>query len=415
MKNQILSHLNSPAGLEKLYRKNRASFKTAFTELFPEIQTSNPVLANVWNERLTYESDGISWGTRNEFTYIIIIALLAGIIAKIPEIFSIDEEFFYPRNIGFIVFPGLAAFFAWRNQLTQRKVLILGIVTILTWIYVNLLPKNNESDTLILVCIHLPLLLWGILGAAFSGNDWLNLKNRLAYLRFNGDAIVMGAVLVLSGMALTGLTIGLFELIGLNIVEFYTKYILIFGAAAIPPLATLLTQTNPQLVNKVSPVIAKIFSPLVLVMLIIYLGAIIFTGKDPYNDREFLLMFNLLLVGVMALIFFSVAENSDKKKGSGNWILLALSLVTILVNSIALSAIIFRISEWGITPNRLAVLGVNVLMLIHLLIVCKSLFGVFSKKSEVEKVGISIASYLPIYFIWTLVIIFLFPLLFGFQ
>ncbi|WP_026956771.1 DUF4153 domain-containing protein [Algoriphagus vanfongensis] len=415
MKDLILSHLNSPTELEKLYRKNKSSFKTAFAEALPEIQAGHPILAEVWNERLNYESDGISWGTKKEFTFIIIISLLAGFIAKFPEIFTVDEEFFYPRNLAFLVFPGLAAFFAWKNQLSQRKVLVLGIATTISWIYINLLPSNKESDTLILACIHLPLLLWGVLGAAFSGNDWLNMSRRLAFLRFNGDAIIMGAVLGLSGMALTGLTIGLFELIGLNIVDFYTKYILIFGAAAIPPFAAFLTQTNPQLVNKVSPVIAKIFSPLVLIMLIVYLGAIAFTGKDPYNDREFLLIFNLLLVGVKALIFFSIAEKSSSKNAVGNWILLALSIVTILVNGIALSAIIFRISEWGITPNRLAVLGVNVLMLIHLIIVGKSLWGLVTRKLSLEKVGISIAAYLPVYFTWTVIIVFLFPILFGFR
>ncbi|GAB1374555.1 hypothetical protein MASR1M46_14410 [Bacteroidales bacterium] len=63
--------------------------------------------------------------------------------------------------------------------------------------------------------------------------------------------------------------------------------------------------------GKVSPVIAKIFSPLVLIMLLVFLSAMAFSGKDPYNDREFLIIFNALLVGVMAIIFFSVAESSS--------------------------------------------------------------------------------------------------------
>src|SRR4029079_6125545 len=121
----------------------------------------------------------------------------------------------------------------------------------------------------------------------------------------------------------------------------------IFGLAAAPIIGTYLTQTNPQLVGKVSPVIAKIFSPLVLMMLVIYLIAMIYSGKDPYNDREFLLIFNGLLIGVMAIIFFSVAETSTTTKSRTEiWVLLLLSVVTIIVNGIALSAILFRIAEW---------------------------------------------------------------------
>ena len=162
--------------------------------------------------------------------------------------------------------------------------------------------------------------------------------------------------------------------------------------------------------------IEKIFSPLVLVMLVIYLVAMVFSGKDPYNDREFLLIFNALLIGVMAIIFFSVAETSNTAKTKAEiWILLLLSVVTIIVNGIALSAIVFRIAEWGITPNRLAVLGGNVLILINLFLVTAQLTKVVSNKADINSVGITIARYLPVYIVWTIVVTFIFPFVFGFR
>lgn len=157
----------------------------------------------------------------------------------------------------------------------------------------------------------------------------------------------MTTILLIAGGLMTGITLGLFSLIDLQIEEFYFKYIAIWGLAASPILGTYLVQTNPHLVNKVSPVIARVFTPLLLIMLIIYLFAVIFTGKDPYNDREFLLIFNVLLIGVMAIILFSIAEtskNSDSKIGALT--LLGLSIVTIIVNGIALSAIVFRMGNY---------------------------------------------------------------------
>jgi uncharacterized membrane protein YozB (DUF420 family) len=151
-------------------------------------------------------------------------------------------------------------------------------------------------------------------------------------------------------------------------------------------------------------------------MLVIYLAAIIYSGKDPYNDREFLLIFKALLIGVMAIIFFSVAETAKKTKSQSEvWVLVVLSVVTILVNGIALSAILFRISELGITPNRAAVLGGNVLILINLIFVTMQLFRLISKKTTTAGVGNAIAFYLPIYFLWTIIVTFLFPFLFGFK
>lgn len=413
MLNQILSHLDEPVELEKLYRSDKAQFSKSFLSVYPQVK--GRIAADFWFERLKEESEPIHWGSRKELLWVLTGIFFAGFLAKIPEIFSIDEEFFYPRNISFIIFPIITLFFAWKKKCTPKTNLVLFGLTGLSWVYINALP-NTESDTLILACIHLPIVLWGILGAAYSGQNPGNWNNRLNYLRFNGEAAVMAVLLGITGGLLTGITLGLFNLIGVKIEEFYFSYVVTFGLPAIAILAAYLTHSNPELVNKVSPVIAKIFSPLVLIMLIIYLGAILITGKDPYNDREFLLIFNLLLIGVMGLIFFSVAEHSTKeKKGSGLWILFSLSLITVFVNSLALSAIVFRISEWGITPNRLAVLGSNILMLIHLLKVAFILYRSNIKGSVLTEVGKSIVNYLPVYFLWAFIVVFLFPILFGFS
>ncbi len=414
MKDKILLNIENPAILEKLYRTNKADFKSEFSEIYPQLKDNR--VAKFWYERLNYESNDISWGSRNELVFVIVAATIAGLLAKLPAILAIDKEFFYPRNISFIVFPFLIAFFVWRNKLSFLKTGIITVITIVCLAYINFLPDNPQSDTLLLACIHLPLLLWVVFGASFVGNEFKNFRKRLEFLRFNGDLLVIMAILILACILMTGITIGLFNLIGLQIEEFYFNYVVIFGLPAVPIVATFLTYTNPQLVYKVSPIIARIFSPLVLVMLIIYLGAIIYSGKDPYNDREFLLLFNLLLIGVMALIFFSVAEiSSEEKAVSGKWILFLLSLVTIIVNGIALSAILFRISEWGITPNRLAVLGANILILTNLLLVSFRLFQTVQKKIGIREVGNIIVKYLPVYFIWALIVVFLFPFLFGFK
>ena len=223
----------------------------------------------------------------------------------------------------------------------------------------------------------------------------------------------MSAMILIAGGILTAITIGLFQIIGIKIENFYFDYIAVFGLCATPILATILTQNNPQLVGRVSPVIAGIFSPIVVVMLIVFLVAIFVSGNDPYNNRDFLMIFNLLLVGVMALIFFSIAEKSGKKiKKSSMAILLTLSVVTIIVNSVALSAILFRISEWGFSPNRTAVLGANLLILINLIIVTAHLFRIITNRANISEVGRSIATYLPVYVVWAFVVTFLFPLLF---
>jgi hypothetical protein len=411
---EILSNIDNPRLLERMYRENKAAFKSEFNLLYPTL--SNNKLADFWNERLNYESAEISWGSTKELAFVIIASLLAGMVAKIPFIFNLNHDLFYQRYVGFIVFPALTAYFIWKKNLPVKHIVFTGIAFLLPLIYINQLPANDKSDTLMLAGIHLPFVLWAILGFSYLGGESKSNQHRLGFLRYNGDVVIMTGLLGIAGAALTALTIGLFSLIGLDIVDFYFNNIAIFGLAALPVFATYITQSNPQLINKVSPVIAKIFSPLVLIMLVVYLAAIFISGKGPYKDRNFLMVFNLLLVGVMAIIFFSVAETSGKQRNNtGTFILLALSIVTIIVNGIALSAIVLRITEWGITPNRMAVLGINILMLTNLLLVAYRLFGSFLNKTDIREADHVISRFLPVYVLWALVVTFIFPVVFSFK
>lgn len=414
MQAEIRDNLGNPVQLEQLYRNNRIAFKRAFNLIYADIQEDTS--AQIWHERLNFEKDGISWGSSRELMIVITLSFLAGVLAKFPEFFALKPEHFYSRNIAFIVFPCLTAYFSWKQKLSLKTVAISSFIMVASALYMNVLPDNDKSDTLILACIHLPLFLWTILGFTYAGGNLKNDQGRMNFLRYNGDLVVMTTLILIAGGGLTGITLGLFNLIDLKIEKFYFQHIAIWGLAAAPIVGTYLVQSNPQLVNMVSPVIAKVFTPLVFVTLVIYLVAVIYTGKDPYNNREFLLLFNLLLIGVMAIILFSIAGTAQSTVSRLNTLMLCgLSMVTILLNGIALSAILFRISEWGLTPNKLAILGGNLLILTHLLLITYRLIRTLTNRTEMEPVERSLASFLPIYGLWASVVTFIFPILFSFK
>lgn len=413
MKTQIIQYLDQPAQLEKLYRENRSRFKREFNAVYDEISTDKT--AQIWNHRLNFTDEEVLPVDKAQLIFVVIATLIAGLIAKIPDFAGLDPDYFFPRNIGFVVFPMLIIFFLWKQEWTIRQWFVPLLVVILSAVYINFLPNNSKSDTLNLACIHLPLVLWAVLAYSYLGEDLQNMPKRIAYLRYNGNLVVMCAILALSGALFTGITFGLFQLIGINIGEFYAKYVLVFGAPAIPILGTYLVQHNPQLVNRISPLVARIFTPIVFVMLFVFLVALTTATKNPYTDREFLLTFNALLIGVMALIVFSVTEGT--KNGLGKFtllFLLGLALLTIITNGIALSAIALRIAEFGLTPNRIAVLGSNVFIFINLLLVGYKLFQVIGKKAEINDVEHVIAVYLPVYGFWAALVTFLLPLIFHF-
>ena len=224
------------------------------------------------------------------------------------------------------------------------------------------------------------------------------------------------AVLFISGGILTGVTLGLFSAIEINIEKFYLEYVVVWGMVSMPIVSTFVIKNFPSITNKIAPIIAKIFSPIVLITLVIYLISIVVTGKDPYSDREFLIVFNIMLLGVMAIIIFSISENSGKGNQRFNEIILfALSVITLLINLVALSAIIYRLGEYGFTPNRIAVLGSNVLIFINLILITIDFFKVNFYKANIKQVELTIAKYLPVYIVWTVFMVFVLPVIFGYK
>jgi len=186
------------------------------------------------------------------------------------------------------------------------------------------------------------------------------------------------------------------------------------GAVSIPIVASFIIKYLNVVTNKIAPMIANIFGPLVLLTAIAFLVALIFTGKDLYGDRDFLLMFNVMLLGVMAVIVFSVTGTSTIKRQKFNeTVLFALSIVTTVIDLIALSAIFYRLGTFGLTPNRLAVLGSNILILGNLLWITFDLYRVNTNKASIREVELSISKYLPVYLVWIVFVVFGFPLVFG--
>ncbi len=414
MKNEILQSINKPAQLEQLYRKDKLAFKQAFNLVFAEHKEN--LQLQFWDTRLNYKEENLFLGSQREIGLVVALAIIAGLIANIANLPKINIELFFTRNAAFIIIPFLTAYFTFKQQLSFRIKIIVSLIIIFLACYVNLLPDNSQSSTINLVYIHIPILLWSILGYAYLGNEFSSKEKRINFLKFNGDLLIMSVIILLSCILFTLITFGLFNLIGIKIENFYVQYIAIWGIAAIPLFATYLVYNNPNLINRISPLIAKTFTPLVFINLFIYLVTLIYMGKYPHNDRNLLLVYNLLLVAVLALIFFSIAENKISKENYFSALLLfGLSLLTIIINGIALSAIIFRIWEFGITPNRIAVLGGNILIFINLIMVFFDLLKVVSKKSDSLKVEDSIAKYLPVYAVWVAVVVLIIPILFSWK
>ncbi|MBD3921997.1 DUF4153 domain-containing protein [Paenibacillus sp. PR3] len=410
--NRVAEHIHNPRELERMFREEPESFRQSFAHAW-ERNPDSQVLA-VWNERLHYQESTAekktSWFQR-DFITMGILAILAGICTRILFHYT-EREDIAIVNLAFGVLPFIAAYFAANNRPSRHVAYTLASLFAIAIIYLNLLPMK-ETDSVILAYWHLPVFLWVVVGFAFTGNEYRSGRARLAYLKFNGEFGILYACMAISGMLLTGITMNLFRLVDLDITEFYFTNIVVFGAAGLAVVAAYLVSKNLKLAKNIAPYIARIFSPLVLVTLTAYLITVAWVGRSPFSDRDFLLSFNGILLGVLVVTIFSITERGfDERKNMTDYVNAALIALALIIDSVALAAIVFRLSSYGITANRLAVLGINVLIWANLIWIISAYIRLLRNRTGPSTVQDAVTKYLPIYGLWAAFVTVAFPLIF---
>ena len=120
--------------------------------------------------RLAPEAGNVE--AKTEFGVMAGFACGAAAAIKAPELFGLSLEHdteVYARNLGLLVLPMLAGYFAWRRQLPRRTLVLLAAGFVALAVAVNAYPferGGQNSDTEILAALHLPILLWLAVGVA---------------------------------------------------------------------------------------------------------------------------------------------------------------------------------------------------------------------------------------------------------
>ena len=352
------------------------------------------------------------------------LAIAAGIAIKIPALFGIglDQGVFYPLNIAFFTLPFIAAYFAWERPLaTQGRLMVAGVFA-LAAIVVNLFPfpalaGNAEPvDTQILTIIHLPIALWLAVGMAYVGGRWRGSDRRMDFVRFTGELFIYFVLIALGGGVLIGMTVALFQAIGIDAERLVGEWIVPVGFVGATVIASWLVEAKQSVIENMAPVLTRIFSPLFALLFLAFMATMVATGQGIDPQREILIIFDLLLVVVFALLLYSFsARDPVARPGLNDWVQLTLVGTALLVDVLALWAIGSRISDFGSTPNRIAALGENIVLLVNLagsaFLYVRFLRGqvAFSRLLQWQ------TTYLYVLAGWAAIVAFLFPPLFGFR
>jgi len=368
------------------------------------------------------DADGPANTSYAETLVVLGLAVAAALAIKVPALFGIrlspDDELppFYVRNAGLFVFPLLTLYFVWKRGLNFVSGLWLALPFAAGAVFANVYCFRPRGDTELLTALHLPIALWLAVGFAYVRGRWFADGGRMNFVRFSGELAIYYVLIALGGGVLTGFTFMMFAAINMNAAWFVGGWLIPCGAAGAVIIGSWLVEAKQNVIENMAPVLTRLFTPLFTVLLLAFLATMAWT-RSPINvKREVLIGFDLLLVLVVGLVLYAAsARDPQAPPDFFDGLQLLLVVSALVVDGVALAAIAARISEFGFTPNRVAALGENLILLINLawsawLYACflhhRGSFAVLERWQ---------IAYLPVYSIWAALVVVMFPPVFGYR
>ena len=356
------------------------------------------------------------------------LAVAAALAFKTPELFGFgmtDENArFYVRNISLFVLPLLTGYFVWKRDAGPATWRWLAFAFAAAAVVANVFPfgagsdnrLDTPTDTELLLAMHLPIALWLVVGVAYVGGRWRDSAARMNYVRFSGELFIYYVLIALGGGVLVAFTLGMYAAIGVNAEWVVQEWLIPCGALGAVIVGSWLVEAKQSVIENMAPVLTRLFTPLFAAMLLLFLGTMAWSGRGIEIERNILIAFDLLLVLVLGLLLYSVsARDPHAPRDTFDFLLVALVISALIADAVALAAIAARITELGSTPNRMAALGMNVVLLVNLgwsaWLYIRFLLG----RGSFVPIERWQTAYLPVYGAWAAFVAIVFPLLFGFR
>jgi hypothetical protein len=334
------------------------------------------ILFAAWYYRLLqFDRDELTERRGVNWKLAVPLGALTGLIFWIVS----NPRFALPRDISYVVlvwalvaacsviaFLALTAGKEWRSALS----IIAGLVGV--GLYVTVLVVLRERPYYQdLMLLHLPVLAW--VGAGLSVLGWRSdYRDRFAFLIKSLEVFVTGGLFLMAGVAFGGITLGMFEALGITPSQEVIRFLAAGGSGLIPvlavaaaydPLVGPLEQRFREGLSKLIFTLMQLLLPLTLLVLAVYLFVIPFNFMEPFRNREVLIVYNIMLFAIMGLLVgvtpVRVGGLSPRHQRGLRAGVLAVAILAVIVSLYAMSATVYRTVQGGITVNRLTVIGWN--------------------------------------------------------
>jgi hypothetical protein len=428
----IQANKDNPQQLEALFqaarRKHETAAFTAHLLACYDAEPGNPLYA-AWYYRLKGEAqekakEGANWKLAIPLAALNGLALWA---LSSPALTTPSGAPWLVWLAAPITALFVMAFLALTAKKNYRRALLLGaglaLITAAGMLLDNFVPQRIAKYYEILLVPHLALLAWASIGVCLIGLRSSE-RNRFAFLVKSIEVFVTGGVYLIAGMAFGAITLGMFAALSIQLPDVLMRLMAVGGAGLLPviavatiydPLQDPQDQDFSQGLSRFIATLMRLLLPLTLGVLVIYLFLIPFNFLQPFTNRDVLIVYNAMLFAIMGLLVgatpLSLAEVSPRLERVLRRGILAVAILAVLVSLYAVSALLYRTMNGGLTINRLTMLGWNVINIALLIwLVIRQLRRGTSAWNERIQGVFSLGAYA--YVAWSLLVVLVMPLVF---
>lgn len=356
------------------------------------------------------------------------LAIGAAIAVKIPALFGIRFDAdgdLYARYFLLLVLPFLAVYFLVRRRARPATIAIVAAPFVAAALVLTLYPFATDAATLALTVIHSAVALWIVIGIAYANGDARSPRARMDFIRFTGEWLVYFVLIALGGAVLIALTTGVFAAIGMDVSWLVGGWLIPCGAAGAVVIAAWLVEAKQSVIENIAPVLTRLFTPLFTLLLLAFIVAGVVQGDlvadggaapEMFGQRDLLILFDVVLVVVVGLLLYALSARDALAPPS--WfdrLQLVLVVAAIVVDLMVLGAMIGRIAEWGASANKLASLGLNVILLANLAGAAWLQLRFTMRRTPFDRVERWQTGFMPVYLAWATIVAVVFPPLFAYA
>jgi hypothetical protein len=309
---------NDPVKLEELYQasiqaKEEGEFRNNMQAAF-ESSPGN-LLFSAWHSRFDHlpvpkARRTTQWGMA------IVLGIITGLVlwaisgsdmlylGKVPYIALLWAPI---ATIPVLVFLSLVSR---RNYVNAA---ISGIGLVVASVYVLLVAPGltrYQDDYLLLMAIQLPLLCWIAIGIAMLGLK-SSYPNRFAFMTKSIEVMIAAGIYLSFGLAFGLITMGMFSALNVTLPDTIMRLAAAGGFGLIPILAVA-TMYDPivtpealdfsQGLSKFIFTMMRLLLPLTLIVLVIYVLVIPFNFMAPFQNRDLLIVYNVMQFAIIGLL-----------------------------------------------------------------------------------------------------------------